>query len=53
MNCPKKYSQIEKDLLPFDQINLEDLAKEAVGRFGTHHAICHYSVINNQVGNTV
>lgn len=49
MNCPEKYLQVEKDLLPFNQINLEELAKEAVGRFGTHHAICHYSVINNQV----
>lgn len=53
MNCPEKYLQVEKDLLPFNQINLEELAKEAVGRFGTHHAICHYSVINNQVCNTV
>lgn len=49
MNCPQKYSQIEKDLLPFAEINLKELAKEAVHRFGTHHAICHYSVINNQV----
>lgn len=53
MNCPQNYLQIEKDLLPFNQINLEELAKEAVGRFGTHHAICHYSLINNQVCNNI
>ena len=49
MNCSQKYSQIEKDLASFAQINLKELAKEAVRRFGTHHALCHYSIINNQV----
>lgn len=49
MNCSVEYSQIQKDLSPFPKINLKELAKDAVKRFGTHHALCHYSVINNQV----
>lgn len=49
MKCPEKYSQIQKDLALFHQIDLKELKKEAVRRFGTHHALCHYSIINNQV----
>jgi len=49
MKCPQEFSQIQKDLDPFTQINLEQLRTEAVSRFGTHHALCHYSVVNNQV----
>ena len=49
MKCPLKYSQIQRDLASFTQINLKELGKEAVRRFGTHHALCHYSIINNQV----
>lgn len=49
MKCPLKYSQIQEDLAPFGQINLKELDKEAVKRFGTHHALCHYSIISNKV----
>lgn len=49
MKCPEKYSQIQKDLALFHQIDLKELTKEAVRRFGTHHALCHYSIINNQI----
>ena len=49
MKCPVKFPQILKDLAPFGNIDLKELAKEAVKRFGTNHALCHYSVINNKV----
>ena len=49
MECPNTYLQIEKDLSLFPKINLKKLAKEAVNQFGVHHALCHYSIINNQV----
>lgn len=49
MNCSPMYPQIQKDLMPFDKVNLKELFKEAVQRFGKHHALCHYSVISNQV----
>lgn len=49
MQCPQNYSQIEHDLARFPTIDLKRLEKEAVERFGVHHALCHFSVINNQV----
>ncbi|XP_015760423.1 PREDICTED: KDEL motif-containing protein 1-like [Acropora digitifera] len=49
MKCPLQIPQIMKDLAPFGNIHLKELAKEAVKRFGTNHALCHYSVINNKV----
>lgn len=49
MKCPLQFPQIMKDLAPFGNIHLKELAKEAVKRFGTNHALCHYSVINNKV----
>ena len=49
MKCPLNHSQIQRDLASFTQINLKELHREAVRQFGTHHALCHYSVINNQV----
>ncbi|EDO47272.1 predicted protein [Nematostella vectensis] len=49
LECPQNYSQIDRDLARFPEINLIRLAKEAVDRFGVHHALCHYSIINNKV----
>jgi len=49
MNCPTNYPQIERDLEPFPSINLFKMKEDAVKEFGTHNAVCHYSIITNKV----
>jgi len=49
MKCPTTYDQINNDLKPFPKINFDDIHEDIIKSFGKNHAICHYSVINNQV----
>ena len=49
MGCPGTYTQIDKDLSKFKEIDHEKVAKEAVERFGRNHALVHYSIIKNKV----
>jgi ribosomal protein S26 len=49
MSCPATYEQIDNDLAKFKEIDLQKVAKEAVERFGQHHALVHYSIIKNKV----
>lgn len=49
MNCPATYKQIDVDLSKFKEIDLDRVEKEAVERFGQHHALVHYAIIKNKV----
>ncbi|XP_066912321.1 protein O-glucosyltransferase 2-like [Clytia hemisphaerica] len=49
MKCPQSYAQISRDLSPFPQIDLTKMKEDAIREFGTHHALCHYSVVHNKV----
>ena len=50
MRCPKTtFQQILKDLEPFPTINLGQMKEDSIREFGKHNAICHYSIISNQV----
>ena len=49
MGCPATYEQIDRDLAKFKEIDHDKVAKEAVERFGKHHALVHYSIIKNKV----
>ena len=49
MKCPQSYTQISRDLEPFPQIDLTKMKEDAIREFGTHHALCHYSVVDNKV----
>ena len=49
MGCPATYTQIDKDLAKFKKIDREKVAKEAIERFGQHHALVHYRIIKNKV----
>ena len=51
MSCPTTYKQIDTDLAKFKDIDLEQVAKRTVERFGQHHALVHYSIIKNKVFN--
>ena len=49
MKCPAMFSQIKEDLSKFKDVDHEKVAKEAVQRFGTNHALVHYAIIKNKV----
>ncbi|XP_047128293.1 protein O-glucosyltransferase 2 isoform X1 [Hydra vulgaris] len=47
MACPVNYQQIEKDLKPFPNINLENLIESATKSYNV--AFCHYTIKKNKV----
>ncbi|XP_028392699.1 protein O-glucosyltransferase 2-like isoform X2 [Dendronephthya gigantea] len=49
MGCPATYKQIDKDLAKFKKIDRGKVAKEAIERFGQHHALVHYRIIKNKI----
>lgn len=50
MMCPDSLpDQIQQDFEPFPTIDLDRLAREAVDRFGEHHSLCHYTIVNNVI----
>ena len=49
MKCPKQIRQIKTDLSKFKDIHLENVANEAIERFGQNHALVHYAIIDNEV----
>ena len=50
MSCGTgSYKQISAGFQHFPTIDLELIRGEGIRRFGKHHAMCHYSIINNRV----
>ena len=50
MRCPTTmFPQILKDLEPFPTIDLAKMKENSIREFGKHNAICHYSIIRNEV----
>ncbi|PVD20835.1 hypothetical protein C0Q70_18996 [Pomacea canaliculata] len=51
LECPDHYQQIEDDLSPFSNIDMDVVAQEIVTRFSDQgrHSLCHYKIINNKV----
>lgn len=51
LGCPASYQQIENDLTPFPNIDMEKVEPEAVARFSDRgrHSLCHYKIIDNKV----
>ncbi|KAK3085442.1 hypothetical protein FSP39_003355 [Pinctada imbricata] len=51
MDCPDSYSQIDLDLAQFKDVDVENVAKEAISRFNKAgmHSLSHYRIIDNKV----
>lgn len=49
MSCPQSYQQIVEDLKPFEKVDLDVIFKKGVKQFERNHAVCYYSVVNNEI----
>lgn len=51
LECPSSYFQIEKDLQPFKELDIDEILKNVLKRFNNPgaYSFCHYAVINNEI----
>ena len=49
MKCSAKISQINEDLKQFPKIDFEKIHGKIIQKYGNNHALCHYSIVDNQV----
>ncbi|XP_071957348.1 protein O-glucosyltransferase 2-like [Antedon mediterranea] len=50
MQCRQDlHPQIEKDLLNFPSVNLDNLAEKVIAKYSAHHSLSHYTIINNKI----
>nr|XP_039254339.1 protein O-glucosyltransferase 2-like [Styela clava] len=49
LKCPATFDQVERDLEIFEKIDLDDLVKRGIPKFGSHHSFCHYVVKGNKI----
>lgn len=49
ISCPSDSKQIDDDFKRFPSIDLKQLTKDAIDQFVQDSAICHYSIINNEI----
>nr|XP_039254502.1 protein O-glucosyltransferase 2-like [Styela clava] len=49
LKCPATFDQVERDLEIFEKIDLDDLVKKGIPKFGVHHSFCHYVVRSNKI----